>query len=564
MIPSVKQFGPNFSASQINIVAISDNHGNVHSVPQMTETIKKHKHDIFVKADEKSTLNIFALVGDWFINPGKQGYFTKPKATSGDFQHDFLNKTIKFVNEQAGKDANFETVFTMGNHELDAGDKFIYKVLKRSPMKVLTTNVDMENSPELMKLVEAYSDKIVKSQVFEVQDDKNSDLKNKVLFMGITIPSMQFYNPGLLKGLKFLDDCNKKDTNLTEADLQLTIKAVKDEVEKFKQENPKGVVILSSHTGAPISKIISKNVPEINLILNGHDHKNVTTIKGNTIISSLGKDNQMIKSLNLKFDDDGNLESIDTNSYFPKTFKKEELSKNPLQKLMDQSFSEDLEPIITIKTMSGKTEDLEYSESVRFKNSYLANYLTTAVKNSLAEKYGNEGIIVGIQSSSIRGGLKDGSNNLDVVKIFSGLSEDLSNIYTGYVSGEELLGLITENVKDNLISPKRNTIMQWSDIQVNRTLIEDILNGKSDKKIKDAIKVRNESGNDFVPVDKNKKYQIALSKKFLLKDDIEWANKIRNEFISLNTTFHKLFKSYIKSNDYNLIVDKKIKEQRII
>jgi len=110
MITAIRGFNPRFEAAQVNILATSDNHGNVHSLPIMTETIKNNRKDIFVKADEPSTLNIFALSGDWFINPSKKGFLTKPKATNGDIQNQFLNRTIRYVNEQAGKDSNFDTV----------------------------------------------------------------------------------------------------------------------------------------------------------------------------------------------------------------------------------------------------------------------------------------------------------------------------------------------------------------------------------------------------------------------------------------------------------------------
>jgi len=566
MITAIRGFNPRFEAAQVNILATSDNHGNVHSLPIMTETIKNNRKDIFVKADEPSTLNIFALSGDWFINPSKKGFLTKPKATNGDIQNQFLNRTIRYVNEQAGKDSNFDTVFTMGNHDLDGGDKFMYRVMKNSFMKTLITNVDVENSPELKKLIDTTDNKIVKSIVYDVQDDKDPNLKHKVLFVGVTIPSMKFYNPGLLQDLKFFDDCNKKDANLTENDLQKTFNAVKEEVDKFKEENPKGAVVLLSHTGAPISKMIRDYVPQINVVLNGHDHKNLTSLKGKTNINSLGKDNEIIKSLNLRFNDDGDLETIDMNTFFSKTTVRDNLYANPLQKFLLESFSEDMKPLVSLKDIAGKPAELDYGESIRYQNSYLANYLTSAVKRSVRDICEDKNVIVGIQSSIIRGGLKDGSNNLDIMKVFDGVSEDLSNVQIGILRGSELVGLIVENIQGNLKAPKRNTIIQWSDIQVNRTLISKILDGKSNKKLEDAIKVRSEANNDFEPIDLNKKYQVALGEKFLVKDDIVWPAKIRDRFYSLNQTYDRLLRTYIASDDinYQLKVTQKTKEQRII
>ena len=107
MISRVSFNSPNFKASQVNIIATSDNHGNVHSLPLLAETVKNNRKEIFVKSDEKSTLNIFAVVGDWFINPSKRGFLTKPNLTNGDIQNKFLSKMISYVNEQAGKKSNF-------------------------------------------------------------------------------------------------------------------------------------------------------------------------------------------------------------------------------------------------------------------------------------------------------------------------------------------------------------------------------------------------------------------------------------------------------------------------
>ena len=99
----------------------------------------------------------------------------------------------------------------MGNHDLDGGDKFMYKVMKNSDMHTLITNVDTENSAGIQKIMKSNKDSAVKSIVYDIPDDKNPDMKHKVLFVGVTIPSMKFYNPGLLKQMSFLDDCNKKD-----------------------------------------------------------------------------------------------------------------------------------------------------------------------------------------------------------------------------------------------------------------------------------------------------------------------------------------------------------------
>lgn len=556
---------PAFGEAQVNILATSDNHGNVHSLPLLSQTIENNKKDIFVKSDSKSTLNIFALSGDWFINPSKKGFLTMPHLTNGDIQKQFLSKLITFVNAQVGSNSNFDTVFAMGNHDFDAGDKFMINVMNDVNMKTLITNVDKENSPALQEVMKNNKN-IVKSLVYEIPDDKSPELKHKVLFLGVTIPSMKFYNPGLLKGMAFYDDCNKKDANLRKEDLKKTFEAVAQEVDKFKKDNPKGAIVLLSHTGATISKMIRDEVPQINVILNGHDHKNLTSLKGKTNINSLGKDNELVKSLNLTFNDDGDLETIDMNTFFSSSTVKDNLYKNILQKDLITSFSEDVKPIVSLTDIGNKDAVLEYGESIRFKNSYLANWLTSAVKQSVQNLTNDKNVIVGIQSSIIRGGLKNGSSNLDIMKIFDGVSEDLSNVKIGAIYGDELVGLISENIIGNLKAPKRNTIIQWSDIQVDRQLISEIVENKSGKTFYDAIKVRSEHSNDFEPIVPGKKYRIAIGEKFLVKDDIIWPGKIRDRFVTLNKTYDQLLRNYIASDEvsYQLKVNQKTKEQRII
>ncbi len=565
MIKALTGYNPSFGAARLNILATSDNHGNFLSWPMLAQTVQYNQKDIFAKAEDESTLNIFAVVGDWFINPFKKGFLTNPNIDNGTIQYEFLEEFINFVKNQAGKNAKFDTVFAIGNHDLDAGDMFMDKIMEIPNMKTIITNVDFKNSPEIIQMMKKNKN-IVKSYIYKIPDDNKPDLSHNVLVMGVTIPSMQFYNPGLVKKMKFYDDCNKKDTNLTETDLQNTFKIIKEEVDNFKAENPKGAVILLSHTGLPIAKMIVKHVPDINVVLNGHDHKNLTTMINQTNIDSLGKDNEIIKGISIKFDDNGNIEK-NISTYYPEITPKTDLDKNPLQILLNRLLKEDIKPLVSLTDITGKETELVYTkDDIRCKNSYLANWLTGAIKGVMSNIYKENDIIVGIQSSSIRGGLKNGSNNLDVMKVFDGLSESLSDVKIGTIYGSELVGLIVENVQENLKNPKRNTLIQWSDIQVNKTLIAEILAGKSNKPLESAIKIKDNTINEFCPINLNKCYRIALGGKFLIKDDIIWPSKIRKNFSSLNITYDKLLRNYIKSDNinYQLKVTEATKEDHIL
>ena len=634
MISKIQSNDLSFKAARVNILATSDNHGNLMKLPRFLKTIENNAKDIFVKPESTSTLNIFALVGDWFINPSKRGFLTHPEKSNGELQNDALLETIKSVKgtlnktiaKITGSETNsneLEVLYQLGNHCLDGGDRFALDFMKSNPMKSLVTNINLEKSPAVVDAMKSHGDKIVKSLEYSIVDDKNPDLVHKVLFVGATIPSMDFYNPNLCTGLEFYDNSTKKDANINEEDLQGTIKAIKDEVSAFKEKNPKGAVVLLSHMGGRLSEFVLKNVPEINHILNGHDHKTTQINYNNTSIDSLYQDNQMLKAINFEFDDNGNLKRTTMTPYYTATTVPDGLENHPMQKFLDENFAKDTVPVIRLGELRSEIEpsarrseinefvnvvlekwgfidekecvqkmknpefnravmsearkmfeerervgrgvsELTYGDEIRYQNSYLMNYLTSAIKRAVRD-IDKDVFTVAIQSSIVRGGLNNGADNMKVMKIFDGVSEDLSNLKIGNVKGSELVGLIHENILSNLKNPTRNTIIHWSDVQVDRTLLADIKAGKSDKKPEDAIKVRSKENKEvFEPIDLNKDYRMVIGEKFLVKDDIVWPGKIRDRFTSLYKTYDQLFKEYIASVDYNLYITPKTKEQRIL
>jgi hypothetical protein len=553
------QYSPNFRAARLNILATADNHGNLLSMPQFFNTIKHNKDEIFPKAHDKSTLNVFAIAGDFFINPSKRGFLTYRSATNGEIQTNFLRTLTKSIKELFKPETKFQTVFTPGNHCLDAGDETLIRNVKKVDMTTILTNIDNKKSP---LITEEKNEKIVRSKTFAIPDDKDPKMKHHVLFLGVTIPTMDFYNPGLMKKMQFIDNSNRKDSQIKEEDLKKTFQEMNKQVKRFKKKHPQGAVIVMSHTGSPISSLIRDRVPGINEILNGHDHKNLSSHRNNTHISSLGKDNEMVKSINLLFSDKGDLDLRETNTYFTNTHSLSGKETNPLQELLDNTFEKDMCPLVNLRAPQINNE-LSYGEEIRFSNSYLANYLTTGVKRTI-KKVDPEVKTVGIQSSIIRGGIKDKANNLDLMKVFDGVSEDLSKVSTGYVSGKNLVGMITENVLTNLKDKTRNTIIHWSDIQVNRSLIKDISEGNSDKSYFDAIKVRSKNPTKFEDINPNKQYKIAIADKYLVKNDIEYPKKIRSSFTPIHKTYDELFRSYLNKVKYRIMITERVQEKRIL
>ena len=565
------KFNNNFKAARINMVSIADNHGDLLALPQLIKAVQCNKRDIFSQSMEKSAVSILAIAGDFFMNPLKRGFITNPSLSNGDIQYNFLNKLIYSAKNASGTRKRFETLYTPGNHCFDGGDEWLYKKLKRAPMTTIMSNVDEEKSPlfnELMNNNENHN--VVTQHVVEVPDSKKPELLNKVLFLGVTIPSMDYFVPGLMKGTKFIENSNRNDASLRKKDLKETIRTIKQYVNKFKKQNPNGAVVLLSHTGNRISMMFADKIPKINLILNGHDHKETEILRGNTLILSHGQGSKFFRNVKMFFNDKGIFQEIKCQKYETDRYDPIARKDKKLQEFLQANIGKDLVPIVTFKDSSGATEEMLLDDSIRYDNNILANYVTSAIKRPIREVYPDVSA-VGIPGSTFRSGLKSNErrhtfNNLDLLKMFDGVSDSFSQVMIGKVTGQELFDLILENVKNNIKSKTRNVIIQWSDIQVNRSLIKDIKDGKSKAKYTDAIMIRNQNKRKFEPINMEKEYTIVLPDKYLKKEskNITVPAQIRHKFTDINETFDTLFRKYLEMIDYKVRITDKTREQRIL
>ena len=561
----------NFKAARINMVSIADNHGDLLAMPQLMKAIQNNKRDIFSQSMEKSAVSLLAIAGDFFMNPLKRGFFTNPSFNNGDIQYNFLTKLIFTAKNASGSRKKFETLYTPGNHCFDGGDEWLYKKLNRAPMTTIMSNVDKEASPLFNKLIENNDNKnIVTQHIVEVADSKKPELINKVLFLGVTIPSMDYFVPGLMKGTKFIDNSSKNDASLRKTDLKETVKVIKHYVNKFKKENPNGAVVLLSHTGNRISMLFADKIPKINLILNGHDHKETEILRGNTLILSHGQGSKFFHSVKMFFNDKGIFQEIKCHKYETDKYDPIARKDKKLQEFLQANIGKDLIPIVTFKNSSGATEEMLLDDSIRYDNNILANYVTSAIKRPIREVYPDVAA-VGIPGSTFRSGLKSNErrhtfNNLDLLKMFDGVSENFSQVMIGKITGQELADLVIENVKNNLKSKTRNVIIQWSDIQVDRTLIKKIKDGKSKAKYTDAIMIRNQKKRKFEPIILEKEYTVVLPDKYLKKEskNITVPAKIRNKFKDTNETFDSLFRKYLEMINYKVQITDKTREKRIL
>lgn len=558
-----------FRASNLNILSMADNHGNFLGIPQVIETIKVNSDDIFEKGTEPSTKNILAIAGDYFMNPGQRGLLTDKTKTTGDIQYLFLLKLILATKKATGGANNFDALYGIGNHCFGAGEKWLYDKLRHLPgATTIISNIDLEKSP-LMKNLTETTNKFVTSKIYHIPDDKNPKIKNQALFLSLTIPST-YYNHGNLKNTHFIDETSKNDASIKESDLKNTIELIQKKIKEFKEKYSNGAVIVLSHLGNPISKIIAENNPEIDIILNGHDHKNYIVKVGKTLIMSHGQNNEFIRATNISFDDKGKIQSIKEQKYETIPYDHRARVDREIEPFVQKALREDLIPLVEYTKESGKTEEMLYDNTIRYKNNVLANFITSGIKKAIEDIY-PEVDSVGIPSTIIRNGLKSHDrrttfNNIDLLDMFKGADQNVACLKIGTLTGEEIVKFIAENVRNNLKSKTRNAIIQWSDFQINRSLIENMLKGNTKKDYKEAIKFRNPKTGKFEPVNYSKKYTILMSEKYLIKKGINYKmpEKVYKKFKEIPETYEYLFRKYLNINNRKIQITDLHREKRIL
>lgn len=558
-----------FGASRINLVSFSDNHGDVLKIPQLIKAIQMNKRDVFEKAAEKSTFNLLAIAGDFFMNPKKLGFLTNPEFTAGDVQYNFLQKLLYSIKSCTPRGCYFESIYTPGNHCFDAGDEWFFDKMSPSTVTTIMSNIITRRSPLADNCFRNPSINFFPSKIYDIPDDKDSEKIHKLLVLGMTIPCMNYYNPGILTKTEFYDNSNKNDALLEERDLRKTMRVLKYYVRTFKHKYPDGKIIVLSHMGNKISKWMAKAAPDINLILNAHDHKDFETMVGSTFILSHGQNSNFFRGSHFIIDDDGTV-SIQSKKYDTEPYEQIARKDQKIQEVVNVNLRKDLVPLVKFEHPNATPEELVLNDSIRFSNNLLANYYTSSMKEE-AKKYYPDLDLLALPSTIVRNGLKSNVkrttlNNMDFLKIFNGVDEKRSKLKVGTITGKQLYDLIFENVLNNLKSRTRNALIQWSDIQINRTLIRTLKEDLSNPELLDAIKVRDEKTGDFKRIDFDKNYKIMISDKYLLKEteNIKEPAKIKDVFERTDLTYDKLFKSHLESINFDVVIPDLAKESRIL
>lgn len=565
MYTHIKNTSVSFKQANVNIMAFSDTHGDLKTIAPLYQNFQDNKNDIFEKKDEKSTLNLMTIVGDWFMNPIQQGYLSDKNKTSGDYQSLFLKS---FIENTKALIPRLKVLYTPGNHCLDGGDKFLIDHIKNLDMDTVITNADLNEASLIKDLTPKQRKKIHEYKIVEVEDDKNPEIKYKTLVLGILPVNIDFLVKENLKGLNLKGTKSCKEADLNKHDANETAEAISIITDKFKRENPNSAVVLMSHSGEPIAKAIAKKVGNIDLVLNAHDHLDKVSYIYNpngplTKIVSLSQNGQKIEAAKLHFDDNGYL-SVKLHPYY--TNFENPQDSNPIDKLYNNIFKKDLVPLFKVIDPLGRKSISV--EDIRYANNDIANFCTDAIYSKIKETYPNTQAFI-MPSTAFREDLPTSEtsalNNIDMMNLFKGITGNLSEVMVGEIKGKILASFIYDNIIENLSSPTRNAINQCSGIRIDKAGIEKTvgneknINIKSTSRILKFIKIKNEN-DEFEEINPKKTYTIALPKKLFVKSNIDDFKTAGKTFTKTNTRVYDYFKGYINDSkeEIPLPIDKRI------
>ena len=527
---------PNFKAATININAFSDTHGELLYANKGLEELRKRKADVF-EPQEKGKVNILTISGDWFMDGGRKGYLTNPTKPNGMFQLDILNVFLEQIKKFV---PNNITLFTPGNHEFDGGVPLLAEIFQKLNAQTIISNLDIENSPAFKDSIK--DGKLVSQKVLEVEDDKEPSLKHKVLFLGITPVNLVSYQQNL-NGVTLTNNVEKAQNKVQPEDYKETLEECKKRITEFKKENPKGLVVLMSHTGVNFADNLARE-SSVDLVLDGHEHKEDIRIVNGTQIVPLSQNFQRMVNAKFKLDDDGNLDSLNIKTYSPLGNRK----KGALFRYYHTLFKQDIKKIYSIRTSNAKAKNLD-TQNIRTENNFLANFVTDAIHYEIRRKDPSVDFFA-LNSSAIRRPLKISMNptnsSFDVFNVLSGIKDEDGQIMTTSVNGRELAYLIMDNVVFNKEAPNKNPLIHYSGLIIDKTkLLEAVDKGEPlDSYLKFITDIRTGQ-----PIKADKTYKIANVEKYFNKNENGYIKSLKEKSKFLGPSIQELFRQhFVESN----------------
>lgn len=523
-----------FKGALININALSDTHGRVEGAAAAFQTFKDNKADMFVH-EERGKKNFLMVSGDWYMAGDTTGYLSNPKATSTFYQLQFFNEFVKKLKRYS---KNMQTFFTIGNHDLDAGTRTLNNYLIKMNAQTVSTNLDFKNSPALTESIR--KGKLVKSKIIDIEDDKVKGKTHKMLILGLSPVNMPYYNK-IKSEISFLDESKKSQSAVTKKEFQNSLLELDKTINDFKEEYPKGVVVLMSHCGCGVAESLMLRNPGLNLVLDGHEHEDSEfSLSPSSKFLKLSKDFKKIENVKIVIDDNGDISEIKRRKYKPDLDKEHH---NEMSTYYRKKFAKDLAQKFIIRTKCDNLAELS-TDKIRNGNNYLANFVTDVILNEVQQIDPNIEIF-GINSSAIRKGLSTSQskavNNLDLMLVLNGIKTEVSDIFINRITGEELIKIIHANLSFNKKDPEKNTLMQYSGLIIDKRLSNFNIINTPMEELRRFV-VAEKTGE---PIELKKKYKVANVEKWLTKSEYSEISRLKHEAVRLpGANAKELFMKY--------------------
>ena len=241
------------------------------------------------------------------------------------------------------------TAYVPGNHEFDMGTERYSKYIDGNKFKTLISNIIYKQGANMND--DVASQRICKSTIIE----KNG---HKYGLIGATDTDIK--DNMSAQSIRICQDISIMDTNNT-------IKAIQQEVDALKRQGINKIILIS-HLGLDKDKLVAKSTEGIDVIVGGHSHTVLNSIKPNenyfmskanepVLIVQAGMNGDYYGTLDLIFDKDGKIKAAD-NIVTPT----KNINESTIINTMENKIFGEPQKLGTIKGYAPKPSNFDISE----------------------------------------------------------------------------------------------------------------------------------------------------------------------------------------------------------
>jgi 5'-nucleotidase / UDP-sugar diphosphatase len=192
-------------------------------------------------------------------------------------------------------------LYTIGNHEFDDGGNNLAKQLSKARFDVLSCNLDCQDLPALKAIIKPSEVKVIDGE--------------KIGFVGAITPdinTLSLSREGAKLKVGTYHSSTAPERNLP------WLAPIKEEVDKLTSEGINKIILIT-HCGTEVDKIIATELPAVDAIIGGHSHTRLDTPivvehkdGSHTLIVQTGCYSRNLGKFDLVFDKNGQVDMAET------------------------------------------------------------------------------------------------------------------------------------------------------------------------------------------------------------------------------------------------------------